>query len=220
MRRSLLILLAFILIPAMLLCSCKKKQHELVMQGRVYDPNTNAYVEGATVVLSASGIESGIFNSNYAEVATATTDASGNFTFNFTEDKVAGYRINVSKNRYFGYTEDINSDEIVSGTPYTPVYNIYPEGFVKLEVENFIAFDSSDHIIYSFSSGYAGCEGCCDNTLLHGYGSDFHDTLICMTHGNQQIGVTWSVTKNNLTTLHNGTFYCNAFDTVYYKINY
>jgi len=202
------------------LYSCKKKANELVVRGKIFDPNTNAYVEGAKVKLLASKVESGIYNSNYTEVSSVLTDSDGNFSFDFTEAKVAGYRITVTKDRYFGYSEDINSDQIVSGTAFSPTYSIYPEGYVKLEIENFVSYDSLDNVTYSFTSGYTECDGCCDNTLFHGAGAAFHDTLICLTRGNQNVSVAWNVTKHNITTLHSDTFYCNAFDTVYYKINY
>jgi hypothetical protein len=187
----------------------------------VNDPNTNVNVEGVSVVLSGSKLSSGgIFSSGYADIVSMTTDASGAFSCQFKEDKYAGYRITISKDHYFGYTQDLTTSDLVAGNTFSPTYSIYPECFIRMEVRNIIPFDSNDHILFGFTTGSVSCYECCDNTLYHGYGMNYEDNIICKTHGNQNVTLTYNVTKQGITTLHTITHYCAAFDTTKFNVNY
>jgi len=191
------------------------------IDGKVFDPNANAYVQGAGVVLSASKLSSGgIFSSGYDDIATMTTDASGTFTCEFKADKFAGFRIAISKDHYFSFTKDLTTSDIVAGTTFSPTYNLYTECFIWMEVHNVIPQDTNDHITYSFSSGTTECFGCCDNTYYQGSGMLFNDTVICKTHGNQNVTLTYDVTKGGSTIQHTLSHYCNAFDTTRFIVNY
>ncbi len=202
--------------------SCKKDSKNIIrVEGKVHDPNTNEYVAGANVVLAASKLTSGgIFSSGYEDIATMTTDASGSFSCEFKEEKFSGYRITISKDHYFGYSEDLTTSDLVAGNTFSPTYSIYPECFINMQVRNLIPEDTNDHISYSFSSGWISCYECCDNTLFHGYGLYYSDTIICRTYGNQNVTVTYNVTKGGNTLLHTLNHYCNAFDTTKFIISY
>jgi hypothetical protein len=219
-KPSLVLLIISILI--ILVSSCKKNdKNTLRVEGKVFDPNTNEYVQGVTVVLSASKLSSGgIFSSGYVDIATMTTDASGTFACEFKEDKYSGYRIYISKAHYFDYIKELTTSDIVAGTTFSPTYNLYTECFIWMEVHNLIPQDINDHITYGFSSGTTEGYGCCDNTYYQGYGMAFNDTVICKTHGNQNVTLTYNVTKGGSTIQHTITRYCNAFDTTRFVANY
>lgn len=223
MKRSFLFLVIIIISfvsVVYLITSCKKDKNTIKIRGLVQDPNTNIYVEGATIVISGSKITNGVYNSSYEEMARTTSDGSGAFSFDLEEERVAGYRLAVTKDGYFSIRNDITTDDMSAGDEYDPVYQLYPIGYIKLKVTNFVSFDSADFIAFTFSSGYLGCYECCDNSMRYGYGEFVDDSLKCKTYGNQNVIVTWNVTKNNMTTLHNATIYCTAFDTVSYHIIY
>lgn len=212
-------LIALVLL-SFLLSFCKKDKNIITISGTVYDPNTKAYVQGAHVTVSASKITSGFYNSNYTDIASITTDASGVFSFEFEQDKTAGYRFYVYKDKYFDCTTDVNDADIVPGTTYSPTFNIYPEAYIKLHVKNNTPFSNDDFIGYSYSSGVVQCLGCCTNTTFKGYGTAYDTILKCKTYGNQDVKINWHVDKFNQDIAYSDTIYTTAFDTTFYQILY
>jgi len=217
-KRSVILLISILFI----FISCKKDSKNLItVSGKIIDPNTNVSIEGARVVLSGNKLSSGgIYSSGYTEIASMMTDASGAFSCNFKEDKYSGYRITVSKDRYFGYTVDLTTDDLLPGNTFSPVYSIYPECFIRVEVQNVMPQNSNDHISYSFTSGAVSCYECCDNSMYNGYGMDYTQTFICKTHGNQNVVLSYNVTKGVTTMLYTINHYCPAYDTTAFIVNY
>ena len=77
-----LIVLCWIPLCLFLFTTCKKDNtFKVTLSGNVFAPNQNQGVANATVVLSASLITSGTYNSNYNQVGLTTTDGSGNYSF-------------------------------------------------------------------------------------------------------------------------------------------
>ena len=200
--------------------SCRKDKTKITINGTVYDPNSNAYVIGANVTISASGVSSGYYNSSYTDIATTTTDANGKFTFHFDKEKSAGYRIYISKSNYFDNTIDVSGADLEPGIPYSPTYNLNTKAFIKLRVKNALPNNSNDQIIYSYSSGYLSCYECCSNTNCIGYGVNYDSTLTCKTYGNQNVIIFWHSIKGSGDVLHYDTIYCSAFDTTNFQILY
>ncbi len=203
------------------LVACKKDKNTIHIEGKVYDPNTAAYVSDARVTIAASKLSSGgIFSAGYADIATAVSDAGGNFVFTFEEEKFGGFQIRVEKENYFSTFKEISTSEIVAGTTYTPTLNILPVCFIDLKIRNAAPYDTNDLVFYSFTSGFLNGSGCCGNTITYGHGLYYADTVLCKTHGNQNVTLSYNVRKEGITTLHTKTLYCTAFDTTYFVIDY
>lgn len=202
------------------LSNCKKDKNIIKISGTIYDPNTKAYVQGAHITISASKITDGFYNSNYSDIASTTSDASGVFSFEFEKDKTAGYRFYVYKDHYFDVTTDVADDDIVSGTTYTPQYNLYPEGYIKLHVKNNTPINSNDFIAYSYTSGIVQCLGCCTNTTFKGYGTSYDTIIKCKTYGNQDVKINWHVAKFGTDVAYSDTITAVAFDTTLYQLFY
>jgi len=202
--------------------SCDKdKKNSIHVEGKIYDPNSVSYVDGAEVIIAASKLSSGgIFSSGYEDIASTTTDASGTFIFDFLEDKFAGYQIRVAKPQYFSCIKDVSTSEIQPGITFSPTYNIYPVGYINLKIRNAMPFDTNDFVSYSFTSGYLNGNSCCGNAISQGHGLYFADTIFCKTHGNQDVTVTYNVTKSGSTHVYTQTHYCSAFDTTYFNIDF
>jgi hypothetical protein len=211
-----------LLTSLLLLCaSCKKDKNIIRIEGKIFDPNTNEYVSGANVVLAASKLSSGgIFSSGYEDIVTMTTDASGIFTCEFKEEKFSGYQITISKDHYFGLIKELTTSDIVAGNTFSPTYSIFPECFIRMEVRNIVPVDTNDRIYYSFTGGWVSCYECCDNTLHQGSGMYYSDTTLCRTYGNQNVTLSYNVTKSGTTILHTITHYCSAFDTTNFIVSY
>lgn len=215
-----LIILPLLLILLVIASSCKKDKNKVIINGSVFDPNSLAYVEGVKISFMASKLSGGTYNSGYVEISNTLSDAQGKFTFEVDEDKVSGYRFFISKPNYFYIVKDYTADQLSAGEAHDLSFNLYPEGYVKLIVENKFPLDTADFIAYSFTNGYVDCDQCCNNVMHHGKGMVYNNTWKCKTFGNQNLTVTYYVTKNFTTNMFTKTFYCNAFDTASCFINY
>jgi hypothetical protein len=213
-------IIAFSISVFLIAFSCKKDKNKVIVNGSVYDPNTLAYIEGVKVSFMASKLSGGTYNSGYVEIASAVSDAGGKFTFEVDEDKVSGYRFFISKPNYFHVIKDYTADQLNAGVQHDLSFNMYPEGFIKLDVTNVAPMDTNDFIAYSFTNGYVDCDQCCNNVIRHGKGMTYNEIWKCKTYGNQNVIVTYYVTKNYITNMYTKTFYCNAFDTASCIINY
>jgi len=213
-------IIPFLLIIFLVICfanvGCKKKQNKISIRGYLFDPKQNISVAGALVTISSSKISSGVYNSNYQDIATTTTDASGNFSFDFTEEATAGYRFYIRKDKYFDYTVDVSADDITHEQAYTPTFNLYPEAYLKLGIKNIAPADSTDAITYYLTSGFLECYQCCTNTYFHGYGVSYDTVMKCKTYGSNMATVNYIVNG----TLHIQNIFCTPYDTTFYQINY
>jgi hypothetical protein len=218
-------IIPFLLIIFLVICianvGCKKKQNKISIRGYLFDPKQNISVAGALVTISSSKISSGVYNSNYQDIATTTTDASGNFSFDFTEAATSGYRFYIRKDKYFDYTVDVSADDITHEQAYTPTFNLYPEAYLKLEVKNTTPYDSADFISFRMTTGFLECYQCCTNTIFKGYGETYDTIMKCKTYGSSTVTLNWTVTKNALPPInHNQNVYCTPYDTTFYQISY
>lgn len=210
----------FVIAIAGFFYSCKKDKNKITINGAVYDPDIKTYVSNAHVTISSIRISSGVYNSNYTDIATTITDGSGNFSFEFDKEKSAAYRFYIFKDNYFDNTIDIPDADIVPGTPYAPVFNIHPKAYLKLHVKNSAPWDSDDFIAYFYTSGYLSCYECCSNIMHKGYGQFYDTTSKCKTYGSQNVTINWHVTKMGIDIVYADTVFCTPFDTTFHEILY
>ncbi len=210
----------FILFVAILVCCKKNKDNTIFLEGKIYDPNQNVYVSNALVTISSSSIQSGIYNSNYQDIKTATTDASGFYSLEIPEEKVIDYRLFIRKDKYFENTVNISPDVLIPGETYTSDYNLYPEAYIKLEVKNNDPFDSLDFIAYSIKNAVYGCPCCCSDSIYQGQGEDYEKTIKCKVYGSQYVVISGHVNKNGSDNLLCDSVYCTPFDTTTYLLYY
>ena len=147
---------------------CKKNKDTIHIRGSVYDPNLKVNVSGARVILQSSAVQAGIYNSSYQDIGTANSDASGRFSFDIAVVRVLGYKIIINKNNYFYSETDINATAWSGGNTYYPVYDIYPQAYVKMHIQNVKPYDTQDIIYYSVTSinnqqVSNNCSGCCSD---------------------------------------------------------
>jgi hypothetical protein len=199
---------------------CKKDVKKVTFSGTVLDAHSNAPIAGSEVTLAVKKIESGVYNSNFQNITTATTDGNGQFSIECNYEAVIAYRIHVGKNNYFDSSTEINSNDVQSGTNYSANYTISPEAFIKLHIKNNMPFDSLDLVTYSYKNPQPGCVDCCNNTIFHGNGMLFDTIFKCKTFGNTNNKVEWVVKKNGQTVLHSQDIFCIPLDTTTFEILY
>lgn len=218
-----IIVLCWVPLCLFLFTTCKKDNtFKVTLSGNVFAPNQNQGVANATVVLSASLITSGTYNSNYNQVGSTFTDGSGNYSFATSIDgKPVGLRVAVVKQGYFSNSVDLSPTLFENGNSYTQNFNIYSEGFLTLNVNNVSPNDSTDRITYYYTTqSPLFCSQCCSDNQITGAGTSYHSTTTCKTFGDQWTKIVWTVIKFGNMNLHTDSVFCNAFDTAQYTINY
>lgn len=203
-----------------LLSACNKNRDDITISGRVYDSAMGQYLSGATVKLSANGIQSGIYTPDFVELETATTDADGRFSFVRKKDRSDSFRITAIKNQYFSEVHEFSSSVFATSETYTKDLQLNPEGFIELRVFNAYPSDEDDKIIFYFSNSGLNCIDCCTNTPHTGTGPAFDTTFTCRFLGNKKIVFMRSVTKDQHTDIYFDSLFCPVFSTAQYSFPY
>ncbi|MEI8202931.1 MAG: carboxypeptidase-like regulatory domain-containing protein [Bacteroidota bacterium] len=218
-----LIVLCWIPLCLLLFTTCKKDNtFKVSLQGTIFDPNSNQPVSNANIVLSASMISSGTYNSNYNEVTSTSSDANGNYSISTSiTGKPVGFRIAVVKQGYFFNSVDIGPTVFDNNTTYQQSFNIYPEAYLALQVKNVSPNDSTDKITYYYTTlPSLFCSQCCSDNQITGNGQYYQSASTCKTYGNQWTKIIWTVIKFGNLNYHVDSIFCNSFDTAHYSINY
>jgi len=211
---------SIIIIVVILLASCGKKTRSIAISGNIFDPALKIPVENTKVILKASKIEGGIYNPNYVEIASATTDISGNYEMNINIEKVSGYRFVIEKTNYFSSEEDIKTDILETNSTYSYSKNIFPIASIHLMVSNKTPQSMDDEIKYRYTNIESQCKTCCNNNPITGTGPSYSADSQCDTRCETWINLVWVVTKNGIQHLYQDSIFTHAFQTSNYKIDY
>jgi len=204
----------------LLFASCTKNDRSIKVSGNVFDPALNKAVAGATIKLKAAIIESGVYNSNYTEIASTTSDASGNFNMDIAIQKVSGYRFVIIKEDYFDLEEDVNTDDFEKNESYTANFETYPKSSIHLTVQNTSPQGMDDEIKYRYINIESGCKTCCNNNTVTGIGPTYTADNECDVRGEKWIYINWVVTKNGNQHLFSDSIYVEAFKKSNFNIDY
>lgn len=208
-----------ILIICFFIGSCKKENEDvIIVKGTVLNPKNNSPISGAKVYLDGKILNSGIYNDNYSEITSATSDAAGNFEINTPFQVVSGYRIRVFKNNYFENSTIVASDLIGKGDTYTTSLNLVPVAWIKVNLNNVVNWPD-DEINYKFTGATQSCIDCCHNQFLQGVGN-YHAIYKCKLIGDSYGRFYWTVKRDGATNPFADSVYCTAFDTTVLNINY
>ena len=99
--------------------SCNKGPINLTIKGKVTDPNTGIGVANVLVELDVQELSGGTFSSGFKNIASMTTDASGNYSFTFERRNAAAYKLVLSEPTYFGTDREINPDDLTTNNDNT-----------------------------------------------------------------------------------------------------
>lgn len=198
--------------------SCKKDDNKIKIKGNVYDPQLKETVSGAFVSISSSKVSGGVYNPNYVEITSTTTDGSGNFEMEIAIGKVGGYKLFINKDQYFENEVEITPEAMEANDTYTGSYNIYPEAWINLHVKN-VGF-YYDEIRYHFSKGALQCSQCCSSEWITGTGYSYDETTNCRVYGNSYVEINYITKKGNDTYNNTDSVYCEAFKTTNHEIQF
>ncbi|MBT3207105.1 MAG: hypothetical protein HN704_05940 [Bacteroidetes bacterium] len=208
-----------LLLIILLIDACTDKNNYISISGTIEDPNHQIELEDVTVNLYCQKIESGAYSSNFQLVETTTSNQHGEFSFSQPVSYVPAYKLEFEKNNYFNFSEEFNSD-IISNSEYFKRYEMYPEGFIKLHIENTFPNNTTDILIYNFSKPELNCNDCCNNTDHKYTGNEVDEYVVCKTYGNQNITIDWFVNENGNPSNFSNDFFIKAFDTTNFNLVY
>ena len=210
----------FIILLIISLVSCTKNERIIKVSGQIFDPALNSVVSGATIKLKAAKVESGVYNSNYTEIATATTDVSGNYTMDVKVEKVSGYRFIVSHEKYFEIEEDVNTADFEKKNEFAANYELFPKSTIHLTVQNTSPQGMDDEIKYRYTNTEIGCKTCCNNNTITGTGPSYSSDKECDVKGEKWIYINWVVSKAGTQHIYSDSIYMEAFKKSNFNIDY
>ena len=196
-------LFTFLLIGA----SCNKETGPTFVSGTVQDKTTFTGVDNANVGLfeyddeSAFGLSGTLLDEVYS-------DASGNFTFNFTARKGYSYYVQAIKEQYWNdQSNNVTFIDVLGGTSNIDVY-LQPDGYLKLHIKNVNTYNNLDYISISDFGSF--------------YGNEVDTIVVGLALGNAENRIVWGVVINGIPPAENNIelLYCPPFDTTYYEMFY
>lgn len=203
-----------------LISSCGKNEEFITFKGTVSDGNNGKALAGAKIILQSSKIQSGVYNPSYSAAASTTTDASGAFSIDILIEKVAGYRVLVSKEDYFEIEEDITTADFEASQNYEGSWSIYPKASIALSVKNTSPQGMDDQIKYRYKNIESQCNSCCNNETKTGTGPDFSESTECDVRGDKWIYISWVVTKSGTQHIYEDSIFAVRAQVTSFNINY
>lgn len=205
---------------SVLLFSCKKDPKTILFGGTVTDTYQHTVVPGVLVTLQANGIVDGIYNASYVTLATATTDASGSFNFEFDESAYDAFRITLQKDGYYLSQSIVGSANVSSGSPYNSSFAISSKAYVSVHFKNETPFDSNDTIRYSFLNNPVSDFDCCSSTTKSFGGMAVDTTITCNSVGGYGLVLFRTVIKNDVSASRADSIFTIPSDTVVFDVLY
>ncbi len=201
------------------LSGCKKDADRIIIEGVVTDPVQMIAVDNADVYLYGKVFEGGMFNPDPVVIASASTDNLGKFSINTEKIKASDFELHVVKKNYFTIEESLTLNEIASGKAYRPAFDLFPMGWLKLRIQNYKPFNSSDMITYRIISDNPVCYDCCSNKYVKGIGTEYDSVTVCRSKGGKEITISYLVFRGD-TTIDSVSLVLPVFDTLFYHLKY
>lgn len=203
------------------LLACKKdKSVTITFEGTVTDGVNGGGVSDVAVTLSYQAYEGGVASSAFTSAGTLYTNANGWYSFTFKKPAAIKYKIVLSRNAYFGITQEMNPDNFTTEHNNTLNYTLYPSATFHIGIKNQTPFNSQDQIVFQYIGENTGCPTCCNNLLKTFTGTAVDTSLTCLRQGDNYVKFQWLVTKNSLTNLYSDSVLCPKGVVTTYQINY
>ncbi|MDR2009242.1 MAG: carboxypeptidase-like regulatory domain-containing protein [Bacteroidales bacterium] len=200
------IIILFIFITA-----CKKDNNTIT--GNISDLTTGEAISNATVDLYFSEISSsGNYNPTFKHFGTTTTDASGNYRFEFDSKLFIELRLKFTKEGY--HTTNIEFDpEGTSSFSYVKNMKLPIEAYLKVQLIK-SSGNTTDNVMLRISGINPECLVCCDEEQRNYYGNKINETFICPVVGGDSLH--FEVLSGSTQILK--SLYCPPVDTTFFQI--
>ncbi len=212
-------LLFFVLLIGLISCKKKEKENQQDVQGTISNRYSGQVVEGATVILKARLVENGVYHGNFSTLASAQTDASGNYQMSFDRVNAGVYLLEVRRSGYFSIADTIKADDVNYSNPYSHNASIPSQSSVSVKIKNTPDADSTDKITYNYTGTAMPCD-CCVRDLMTFVGL-VDTTLNCNVYGDRMFTYNYvTQTKTNPYQLRKDSVFVPAGQNVQVNINF
>jgi hypothetical protein len=205
----------FLILAAIVLTNCKKGLFETCVEGKVLNKKTGGTVANQKVYLLRQTAGNGFGGLGFEAVSSTTTSLGGYYKFVF---KAKG------ETYFIQGTDDSNNDprffagqptgSIKNGKTSTVDVELDPKSKIILRFKNNNPFNTYDKIGFKIDGDGLGAFG---NVLN---GSDIDESYTLIFIGENTAKLNYEITKNNVITLKDTSFFVKSFETVNITINY
>ena len=180
-----------------------------IVSGIVSDKTTDAPIAGATVYLLAND-GGGTWGSPTPsfEIAQTTSDANGNFSFDFDYTEGYTYYCSAVAPMYFNYGDEFSVEMFSTGGNNVKV-ELQPIGYLHVHIKSVNEYEPSDFIGINSTPSYTF------------YGNEVDTNIILSVNGNSKYELVWFIYINGINDeSESAEIYCSAFDTTFFEILY
>jgi hypothetical protein len=139
-----------------LLAGCVKddpSSFEATVKGRVLEVDSEVGIPNMSVKLVEEDYAGTIATPKRTTIQTVKTDATGNYQFSYTRQKIMNYDV-VAVNASPNYNEYTQAVLIPDGTSNSVNIFLLPFGWLKLHVKNVNPYDNRDEVKFFYGSCY------------------------------------------------------------------
>ena len=182
-------------IPILLFSNCNKDEEgsNTVIFGKIKDARSGVVASNVSVKFLIQGIVDGVFNNNFQQVYSTTTDGSGNYRVEFEKGTPSVYRFEIEGEGYFFSQQDYNPDQFSSDSDNEFDLELDSQAWLKLRIVNEGTVSGGDQIVISLTTMNNDCQECCQDGVFEFEGAaDF--TSFCQAFGNSIASVDGIIT--------------------------
>jgi hypothetical protein len=215
-QSSLKIIISFFLLS---LLSCDRDNQEIVIHGKITDPDQNIAVQDVQIRLDVIEIQNGAWSQNYSEKATTLSASDGSYEFHIPFFYTIAYRLQVDRNNYFSETINLDDSDFENYSCTNDI-EIHPQSTLRIHIKNDFPYNEQDRIRFRIKDWDAPYEGCCPSGYTELQGMNINEFIECKVIGNQTYSIEYTFTRNNNSNVGLKEVFCTPFQTTLTEINF
>ena len=168
-----------------------KKEESVVVQGTVREGYQNGSISNARVELEYNEISGASFSTGFKEIGVTTTDASGNFSFEFERVKAVNYQLTTTREGFETARQMIGGDEWTVAQTNRVELDIFETAELNVRFINAAPASPDDQLLFQLKPHSEGCISCCTSQIIAHTSVD--TSFTCKVYANQVIGYDYTV---------------------------
>jgi hypothetical protein len=197
--------------------SCKDEEVN-TFSGTVTDMSSEQPVEGVKVYLDASIVSASSISSAFKQIAEATTDVSGNYSFEVENNSYFKFRLRFVKGGF--HTSSYEFDPVNQTYHYEKDQTFARESYIFVKVHNQPPYNDNDQFKVRIEEINEECTNCCSGDFHYFYGTYIDTTFLCSVVGGDSVLIYSISIHNDESQIRGSKAYCVPGDTVFYNCYY
>lgn len=206
-----------VLFLMLLLFSCNKENNTVSFKGKVTEITGGGNLEGITVFFEEKKLVNGSIPINFTTLGYSTTDANGNYTFEFEKQKTIELKITTENDVFYPQSVIKKVDGLSMIEDNIQDFKLSAKAYAKFYIQNTGDSDPSDEITLIVDNDASICQKCCSAITLN---AQVDTVIVCNVTGNADFDYNYLVTNESGVSFGENTIYCPAGDTTQIFITY